>query len=610
MKKIISIIIALIMCSLCCISIAACGNGGTAGEADYYTVTYDLNYEGSKPRTIEVKAGTRASRYNATRNGYTLENWYNTKDCNDGDTFDFTQYITKNTTVYAKWNKKAGMMSVVFDANYEGGGTATVSIEEGALISQSVIPECTLLGMQYADWYKDSECTEKWNFETDVVTKNMTLYASYEPDKSVTRDNEGNIVYENVTVNLFTGGNVFDTTGILSKLITSFNEEYQGKIQITVTDSVSDATQSYYALRYQQIPSANADIETNYYSAQAVYEFAGIDWNASDWYSGASRDSYVGGKLYNIPIGAGVPYIAYNKDLMAKYNSSNATLANHSDFSKLLSAVYEGESQTNDEFKTILTGTNWPFREGVSYAAFLQNDADLFVYENGSYVNKWGESGDASYQNAVNAMTNIYNLFGAGGSLYGGTTNDDYIDNLGVSQVASGKAFMCIANVPKTSETVLSNSSSVGYMPLSGLFASEGCVQAAQIPVHTVGFQFYKASNVSLTQLAAAAVFADYVSRNSYVYAENGWYPIRKSVAESDEFVNSTHSMVTLLKGIGNPENFRTLDGFRNEKYIFNKITAEQYILPMLSEFLMGDSKAYFTEQVDMLLYDIKNALR
>lgn len=609
MKKFFSIMTAFTLLILWCLPLIACGDGGGSDEDVYYTVTYDLNYEGSTPRTVEVKAGTRASRYNATRSGYTLEDWYNTAECIDGDTFDFTQYITKDTTIYAKWTADAAMISVTFDANYEGGTATTVFVEEGSLISDTIIPACSKLGMQYEGWYTDSDCTQAWDLATDIVAESITLYAKYELDESVSRDEQGNIVYENVTITLFTGGNVFDTTDILNELVQSFNAEYAGKIQVNVTSTVSSSTQSYYALRYQQIPGANEDIETNYYSAQDVYEFAGIEWDASDWYENASRDSYVGGKLYSIPIAAGVPYIIYNKDLMSKYNTEDMTLDSYADFSSLLSAVYTGESVLNTGFKTILTGTDWPFREGVSYAAFLQNDADYYVYENGEYVNKWGEAGSATYQNAVNALTNIYNLFGVNGTLHGGTTEDSYIDNLAIGEVASGNAFMCIANVPKSIESMLANTSgNLGYMPLSGLFAEEGSTQSAQIPVHTVGFQFYKASNVSLTQLAACAVFANYVSQNSYVYAENGWYPMRKEIVENDTFQNSTDATVTVLKGIGDPENFRTLDGFRNEKYIFNKVVAEGYILNMLAQEETGDT--YFTGQIELLLSEIINALR
>ena len=615
---------AFILGASCCCLLTGCNNGSGGGNAssdnsassqnevkDYYTMTFDLNYEGSTAKSIQVKAGTRASKYKATRSGYTLDNWYNTKDCNSGDTFDFLTYINKDTTVYAKWVKNVGKVNVTFDANYEGGFVTTVAVDEGSKISASSIPDCPKLGYQYEGWYKDAACTQEWDFANDAVTSAITLYANYKLDTSVERDNNGSIAFEDVVVNLFAGGTLVDTAPVLIKLIDSFNEEYEGKIKVQRVDTIADSTQSYYSLRCQQIPGANADITTNYYSAQDVYEFAGIPWSKGDWYEDASRDSYVNGQLYSVPLVAGVPYIAYNKEMMAKYNPDGASLDSYASFSALLKKVYEGESGANSSFRTFVTGTNWPFKECASYASFIQNGADYYVYENGSYVNKWVDDEGNVSQNAVNALTNIYNAFGDGGELHGGTTEDSYADNLGIGEVASGAAFMDLINVPKSSETVLSNSSKVGYLPLSGVFASSDSPQKDQIPVHTIGFQFYKAKNVDLTQLAAAAVFADYVSRNSYSYAEIGWYPLRKEVVSSAAFANSTNKYVKLLKSIGDPEDFRTLDGFYNGKYIFNTIAAEQYIADsgILSKEASEVDSDYIKGEVESLASTIASAL-
>ena len=39
---------------------------------DAYTVTYDLNYEGSETRTVAYQAGRKAVDWNATRDGFDL----------------------------------------------------------------------------------------------------------------------------------------------------------------------------------------------------------------------------------------------------------------------------------------------------------------------------------------------------------------------------------------------------------------------------------------------------------------------------------------------------------------------------------------------------------
>ncbi len=42
-------------------------------------------------------------------------------------------------------------------------------------------------GKYFASWHKNIDCTEEWNFETDTVSGNMTLYAKWS-DTPVTED--------------------------------------------------------------------------------------------------------------------------------------------------------------------------------------------------------------------------------------------------------------------------------------------------------------------------------------------------------------------------------------------------------------------------------------
>ena len=73
-----------------------------------------------------------------------------------------------------------------------------------------------------------------------------------------------------------------------------------------------------------------------------------------------------------------------------------------------------------------------------------------------------------------------------------------------------------------------------------------------------------------MTQIAAGALFVDYLSKNTASFAKSGLYPLRKSVVESKEFKDSTNPNVQFLKQVGDPNNFRTLDGHASEKPIMN----------------------------------------
>ena len=52
-------------------------------------------------------------------------------------------------------------------------------------------------GYNFNGWYKDWDCTEKWNFETDTVTENTTLYAGWTSIEENTGDKEDNKQEEN-----------------------------------------------------------------------------------------------------------------------------------------------------------------------------------------------------------------------------------------------------------------------------------------------------------------------------------------------------------------------------------------------------------------------------
>ena len=63
------------------------------------------------------------------------------------------------------------------------------------------------------------------------------------------------------------------------------------------------------------------------------------------------------------------------------------------------------------------------------------------------------------------------------------------------------------------------------------------------------------------------------------MFAQNGWYPVRKSAVESDEFRNSENDIVKIVKQTGNPENFYTLDGSKQTLNVVNNYAFQRNIL-------------------------------
>lgn len=595
--KILSLLLASILSvTTCSFLLAACGE--KTGGRDYYDVVYHLNYGENEEREASVKANTTAIRWRPTREGYIFEDWHTSAELTEDNVFDFSTLVDRNLDLYAEWSEEPDSFVVSFDFNYYGSAAPVqVAVEENTAIPAEDVPESGRIGQTLVGWYEDEQCTQPWNMETDIVTEDMTLYADYEFDTTVNRDANGNIIYNNVTVDFWIGTN-FTYNSIIYDLVDAFNEEYEGRIRVNATTVLSN--QNSFSLRIQQTPGRNLT-NKNYHPAADVYDLAGIDYSFADWYEAASSDCFVEGRFQSIPLLAGVPYIIYNKDLMQKYNGNNPLPNSFSSLSALLNKVYEGESAAVPGFKTIVTNIAWTYREAPSAIAFMQNDADYYSYEGGEYVNKWSDP--QVFERAVTSMQNTYDLFGVNGALHGysGNQNEDN-DVTAVSRVADGTAFMGCVNFSQATAANISQISNFGILPLSGLFTDGDYESKYDIPVHSIGLAFYKAQSISNTQLAAAAVFADYMSKNSYVFAELGWYPIRKSVAEGDAFMNSDHAVISVLKQCGDPENFRTFDGYVRGFTIVNSGVAFGHILPILSS-----DGSNMRERVTEMMYSIEN---
>ena len=577
MKRKIFNLLVLACLLFCSVSLVSCDTpeDNTPVVKEEYTFTYKLNYEGAgEDKVITVKHGRRSNNWKASRTGYTLDGWFLDAACTKE--YDFKEYVTSDIVVYANWVKNAEKYDVTLYYNYSGNeDSVVIKGTEGEVISENSIPTSPRLGYVYEGWYLDSECTEKWDFANDVVEGEMSLYAKYQRDSSIPLNADGTIKYENVVVNVFLGAD-FGTGAYLDQIVTKFNTTYDGKIKVVISKSISE--QGNFSLRIQQTQGMNATY-ANYYAASAVYDLAGIELNGADYFKEASRTNYINGIMYSVPLAAGVPCLVYNKALMDKY-SAGSLPTDYSEFLAVMTAAHAGELTAKPTFKSIVSQGDWTFKEAASYAALVQNDADPYVYVDGAYVNTW----DAEAVNANTALNNFYDLFGANGAAKGaGNISNGYSDTTALGRVLNGEALFAVINIPASYTEIYShyNSGTIGVMPLSGLFADSDKEHYQQIPIHQISMEFYKAKNVSTVQLAAAAVFADYVSVNSKDYGRAGWYPLRKSVVENPTFANISTSAAKIMKLVGSPEHFRTLDGHINEKNIYNTTFAESILMDM-----------------------------
>lgn len=111
---------------------------------------------------------------NPTRDGYIFDGWYTNEHYDTKWNFT-TDKVISNLILYAKWARQT--YSVHFESNGGSEVNGIVDVQHDSIISEPA--NITKSGYVFAGWFKDSQCTEKWNFATDRVTSNVTLYAGW-----------------------------------------------------------------------------------------------------------------------------------------------------------------------------------------------------------------------------------------------------------------------------------------------------------------------------------------------------------------------------------------------------------------------------------------------
>lgn len=143
----------------------------------YYTVTFD-SQGGSAVAPVSIMEGkTIGDGPRSTKENYIFRGWSKMPGC---EVFDwatawdcYTYKVTESITLYAIWSRN---YTVTFDSR--GGsdiGNATVMAGDPI----QMIPTPVMRGFKFLGWYKDEDCSEAWNFVTDKVLCDITLYAKW-----------------------------------------------------------------------------------------------------------------------------------------------------------------------------------------------------------------------------------------------------------------------------------------------------------------------------------------------------------------------------------------------------------------------------------------------
>ncbi|WP_459187012.1 InlB B-repeat-containing protein [Parabacteroides sp. APC149_11_2_Y6] len=165
-----------------------------------YIVTFNTQ-GGSNIDALKVVEGQKVTKpQDPTKENYIFSGWYKEAACLT--VWDFEkETVMSNVTLYAKWVEAAQACVVTFDAQ-GGSEVAPLTVNKGEKLVKPTDPtkeDCSFLG-----WYKDAAYTSVWEFSSDVVNEDITLYARW--------SNPGEAVY---TVTFDTdGGNEIEAASV------------------------------------------------------------------------------------------------------------------------------------------------------------------------------------------------------------------------------------------------------------------------------------------------------------------------------------------------------------------------------------------------------------
>ena len=163
-----------------------------------YTVTFDLVLP---PESAETKNPTQQVAFEdkvtlpskpEREDGFTFVGWYTNPLCGVGYEFNLDTPITKDTTLYAKWNTPSGLGKYIvrFITNTYDEKNVLAATEVTSQIVESVETAeepaaATKAGYTFDGWYTDSSYNYIYEYDfTNAITYERTLYARWRKNPS------------------------------------------------------------------------------------------------------------------------------------------------------------------------------------------------------------------------------------------------------------------------------------------------------------------------------------------------------------------------------------------------------------------------------------------
>ncbi|MCQ2154158.1 MAG: InlB B-repeat-containing protein [Bacteroidales bacterium] len=139
-----------------------------------HTVRFDRNGHGvAPPDTTGIFHGWKIPRpEDPEEENFAFMGWYSERSCENE--WDFVaDPVVGDTVLYAKW---LPIYTVAFDQNGHGVKPDSVRVIEGMA---SACPYPVAGGFTLCGWFTDKDCENEWDFASDMVVSDTTLYAKW-----------------------------------------------------------------------------------------------------------------------------------------------------------------------------------------------------------------------------------------------------------------------------------------------------------------------------------------------------------------------------------------------------------------------------------------------
>lgn len=193
-----------------------------------------------------LKSATTLTQNNAT--GANVYDYGTNNFGNSGDKINFTPSTAgKYRFTFDIKDKTVNMYNlytVTFNANSHGTPPSAQTVLVGGKATEPTAP--TASGYTFGGWYKESSCTNAWNFSTDTVTSDTTLYAKWISKLAAPTNVKLNNATSDQTVTATTVG---DTVSLTWDSVTNAGsyKVYKGDSLVTTVTTTSYSIEKAYS---------------------------------------------------------------------------------------------------------------------------------------------------------------------------------------------------------------------------------------------------------------------------------------------------------------------------------------------------------------------------